>query len=102
MPSKVVSIKAIGIAMKLTLEGISQLAYPQTWVFVAVVVLLVITQLNYLNKQSHVSLKTQNSDDFISTRQNCPENPNRKKGTIVDVEDEDEKENEDLVRINRS
>ncbi|KAF9620771.1 hypothetical protein IFM89_014504 [Coptis chinensis] len=46
----VVSIKAIGIAIKLTLEGISQLAYPQTWVFVAVAVVLVITQLNYLNK----------------------------------------------------
>ncbi|KAK9051931.1 hypothetical protein SSX86_028559 [Deinandra increscens subsp. villosa] len=46
----VVSIKAIGIAIKLTLEGISQIAYPQTWVFVTVAVLCVITQLNYLNK----------------------------------------------------
>ncbi|KAI3780924.1 hypothetical protein L2E82_10917 [Cichorium intybus] len=46
----VVSIKAIGIAVKLTLEGISQIAYPQTWVFVTVAVLCVITQLNYLNK----------------------------------------------------
>ncbi|KAF9619418.1 hypothetical protein IFM89_006993 [Coptis chinensis] len=86
----VVSIKAIGIAIKLTLEGIIQLAYPQTWVFVAVAVVLVIIQLNYLNK--------------VGCLQNCPENPNRKKGTIVDVElddedeDEDEDENEDLVR----
>ncbi|KVI04090.1 Magnesium transporter NIPA [Cynara cardunculus var. scolymus] len=46
----VVSIKAIGIAIKLTLEGVSQVAYPQTWVFVTVAVLCVITQLNYLNK----------------------------------------------------
>lgn len=46
----VVSIKAIGIAIKLTLEGVSQIAYPQTWVFVTVAVLCVITQLNYLNK----------------------------------------------------
>ncbi|KAF6154832.1 hypothetical protein GIB67_033861 [Kingdonia uniflora] len=46
----VVSIKAIGIAVKLTFEGISQLAYPQTWFFVTIAILFVITQLNYLNK----------------------------------------------------
>lgn len=44
------SIKAIGIAIKLTLEGVSQVAYPQTWLFVTVAVVCVITQLNYLNK----------------------------------------------------
>ncbi|RDX67611.1 putative magnesium transporter NIPA6, partial [Mucuna pruriens] len=32
----VVSIKAIGIAIKLTLDGISQIAYPHTW-FVLIV-----------------------------------------------------------------
>ncbi|KAI3818951.1 hypothetical protein L1987_12773 [Smallanthus sonchifolius] len=32
--------------------GISQIAYPQTWVFVTVAVLCVITQLNYLNKET--------------------------------------------------
>lgn len=46
----VVSIKAIGIAIKLTLEGISQVAYPETWVFLTVAIVCVITQLNYLNK----------------------------------------------------
>ncbi|KAL3730860.1 hypothetical protein ACJRO7_027823 [Eucalyptus globulus] len=46
----VVSIKAIGIAIKLTLEGISQIAYPQTWFFVTVAAVCVVTQLNYLNK----------------------------------------------------
>lgn len=46
----VVSIKAIGIAIKLTLEGSSQIAYPQTWFFVTVATICVITQLNYLNK----------------------------------------------------
>ncbi|XP_071700739.1 probable magnesium transporter NIPA6 isoform X1 [Rutidosis leptorrhynchoides] len=46
----VASIKAIGIAIKLTLEGVNQIAYPQTWVFVTAAVLCVITQLNYLNK----------------------------------------------------
>lgn len=46
----VVSIKAIGIAIKLTLEGTSQIAYPQTWFFLSVAVISVIAQLNYLNK----------------------------------------------------
>ena len=47
---QVMSIKAIGIAIRLTLEGVSQVAYPQTWLFVTVAVVCVITQLNYLNK----------------------------------------------------
>ncbi|CAH1429057.1 unnamed protein product [Lactuca virosa] len=47
---EVVSIKAVGIAIELILEGINQISYPQTWVFVTVAVLCVITQLSYLNK----------------------------------------------------
>ncbi|XP_044508987.1 probable magnesium transporter NIPA6 isoform X2 [Mangifera indica] len=46
----VVSIKAIGIAIKLTLDGINQIAYLQTWFFLTVAAICVITQLNYLNK----------------------------------------------------
>ncbi|KAL9244874.1 hypothetical protein vseg_018592 [Gypsophila vaccaria] len=46
----VVSIKAIGIAIKLTLEGINQLTFPQTWFFMTVGAICVIMQLNYLNK----------------------------------------------------
>lgn len=46
----VVSVKAIGIAIKLTLEGKNQLMFPQTWFFVTVGAICVITQLNYLNK----------------------------------------------------
>uniref|UniRef100_I1LIY2 Probable magnesium transporter n=1 Tax=Glycine max TaxID=3847 RepID=I1LIY2_SOYBN len=46
----VVSIKAIGIAIKLTLDGISQIVYPQTWFFLTVAIICVITQLNYLNR----------------------------------------------------
>lgn len=52
---QVVSIKAIGIAIKLTLEGINQIAYPQTWFFLSVAVICVITQLNYLNRVSLMS-----------------------------------------------
>ena len=56
---QVVSIKAIGIAIKLTLEGVSQMAYPQTWFFLTVAVICVVTQLNYLNKVSMVLLHWQ-------------------------------------------
>ncbi|KAF6139450.1 hypothetical protein GIB67_026292 [Kingdonia uniflora] len=46
----VMSVKALGIALKLTFSGTNQLIYPQTWVFVFVVLTCVITQMNYLNK----------------------------------------------------
>ncbi|KAF9606711.1 hypothetical protein IFM89_027755 [Coptis chinensis] len=64
----VVSIKAIGIAIKLTLEGIIQLAYPQTWVFVAVAVVLVITQLNYLNKLVYEAAETDGTYQLMMQR----------------------------------
>ncbi|XP_059631919.1 probable magnesium transporter NIPA4 isoform X2 [Cornus florida] len=46
----VMSVRALGIALKLTFSGINQLLYPQTWVFAVVVVTCVLTQMNYLNK----------------------------------------------------
>ncbi|KAK0588580.1 hypothetical protein LWI29_002876 [Acer saccharum] len=46
----VMSVKALGIAMKLTLSGTNQLIYPQTWAFTLVVITCVLTQMNYLNK----------------------------------------------------
>ncbi|XAR56318.1 hypothetical protein NMG60_11036754 [Bertholletia excelsa] len=46
----VMSVKALGIALKLTFSGMNQLVYPQTWVFTFVVITCVITQMNYLNK----------------------------------------------------
>lgn len=46
----VMSVKALGIALKLTLTGMNQLIYPQTWFFTIVVGTCVITQMNYLNK----------------------------------------------------
>ncbi|KAK1571799.1 hypothetical protein Q3G72_023197 [Acer saccharum] len=46
----VMSVKALGIALKLTFSGMNQLVYPQTWVFTLVVLSCVITQMNYLNK----------------------------------------------------
>lgn len=46
----VVSIKAIGVAIKLTLDGMNQVAYPHTWLFVVVAIICVVSQINYLNK----------------------------------------------------
>ncbi|KAJ6803370.1 putative magnesium transporter NIPA6 [Iris pallida] len=46
----VMSIKAIGIAIKLTLEGINQAGYFQTWVFAMVAISCITIQLIYLNK----------------------------------------------------
>ena len=47
---QVMSVKALGIAMKLTLQGQNQLVYPQTSVFALVVLTCILTQMNYLNK----------------------------------------------------
>lgn len=44
------SVKALGIALKLTFQGDNQLVYPQTSVFAMVVITCVLTQMNYLNK----------------------------------------------------
>lgn len=48
--SKVMSVKALGISLKLTLSEMNQLVYPQTWFFTLVVLVCVIIQTNYLNK----------------------------------------------------
>ncbi|KAK2445122.1 putative magnesium transporter NIPA6 [Trifolium repens] len=45
----VMSVKAIGIAIKLTLDGANQFVYFQTWIFTMVAVSCIITSLNYLN-----------------------------------------------------
>lgn len=50
------SVKAIGIALKLTLSGMNQLVYPQTWAFTLVVIVCVITQMNYLNKVTNFTI----------------------------------------------
>ena len=47
---QVMSVKALGIALKLTFSGMNQLIYPQTWAFTIVVLICVVTQMNYLNK----------------------------------------------------
>ncbi|GAV70296.1 Mg_trans_NIPA domain-containing protein [Cephalotus follicularis] len=46
----VMSVKALGISLKLTFEGNNQLVFPETWFFMLVVLTCVITQMNYLNK----------------------------------------------------
>ncbi|KAJ3675728.1 hypothetical protein LUZ60_004770 [Juncus effusus] len=46
----VMSVKAAAIAIKLTFSGTNQFKYVQTWVFISVVVVCCLVQLNYLNK----------------------------------------------------
>ncbi|GJN40497.1 hypothetical protein PR202_gb29718 [Eleusine coracana subsp. coracana] len=46
----VMSVRAFGIALKLTFSGTNQLFYPQTWAFALIVATCVSTQINYLNK----------------------------------------------------
>lgn len=49
---QVMSVKALGTSLKLTFEGKNQLIYPETWLFMVVVAICVIMQMNYLNKAS--------------------------------------------------
>jgi len=44
------AIKGFGIAVKLTLSGSNQFVYPSTYVFMIVVVVCILTQMNYFNK----------------------------------------------------
>jgi len=44
------SIKAFGIALKLTLGGSNQFGNPSTYVFAILVVVCILTQMNYFNK----------------------------------------------------
>ncbi|CAG8927373.1 unnamed protein product [Penicillium salamii] len=46
----VMSVKAFGIAVKLTAGGDNQFTHPSTYVFLSVLVITTLTQMNYLNK----------------------------------------------------
>ncbi|KAG5371942.1 putative magnesium transporter NIPA1 [Yarrowia sp. C11] len=46
----VMSIKAFGIALKLTLEGNNQFTHASTYLFLMVVAVCILTQMNYFNK----------------------------------------------------
>ena len=46
----VMSIKAFGIALKLTWSGKNQFTHPSTYAFIIVSVVCIITQMNYFNK----------------------------------------------------
>lgn len=46
----VMSIKAFGIALKLTFAGNNQFTHVSTYLFIAVVVVCIMTQMNYFNK----------------------------------------------------
>lgn len=44
------SVKAFGIALKLTLNGNNQFTHPSTYAFAIVTAVCILTQMNYLNK----------------------------------------------------
>ncbi|KAF8394034.1 hypothetical protein HHK36_020236 [Tetracentron sinense] len=46
----VMSVKALGIALKLTFSGVNQFIYFQTWFFTVVVIVCCLLQMVYLNK----------------------------------------------------
>ena len=46
----VMSVKGLGVALKLTFAGNNQFTHPSTYCFVIVVVVCILTQMNYFNK----------------------------------------------------
>ncbi|KAI4199114.1 MAG: hypothetical protein LQ346_002633 [Caloplaca aetnensis] len=46
----VMSVKAFGIALRLTFDGKNQFTYPSTYVFIIVTTVCILTQMNYFNK----------------------------------------------------
>ncbi|KAK5152344.1 hypothetical protein LTR16_001805 [Cryomyces antarcticus] len=46
----IMAVKAFGIALKLTFGGNNQFTHPSTYVFMIVVVVCILTQMNYFNK----------------------------------------------------
>lgn len=46
----IMAVKAFGIAVKLTLGGKNQFVYPSTYVFAIIMIVCILTQMNYLNK----------------------------------------------------
>lgn len=46
----IVSIKAFGIALKLTLNGNNQFTHLSTYLFICIVIVCIMTQMNYFNK----------------------------------------------------
>ncbi|RYO97762.1 hypothetical protein DL766_000721 [Monosporascus sp. MC13-8B] len=46
----VMSVKAFGIALKLTLAGHNQFSHPSTYVFMILTAVCILTQMNYFNK----------------------------------------------------
>lgn len=77
------SIKAIGIAIKLTMEGWSQVAHFQTWIFVMVAISCIIIQLNYLNKVISTSVLFKYSRDNYGVK--SPINPKLKPMITVNL-----------------
>jgi len=49
----IMAIKAFGIALKMTFAGDNQFSHPSTYVFMIIIIVCILTQMNYLNKALH-------------------------------------------------
>jgi hypothetical protein len=65
----IMAIKGFGIALKLTLGGNNQLSNPSTYVFAIVVVVCILTQMNYFNK----ALSQFNTNMYVYLLQKHPQ-----------------------------
>jgi hypothetical protein len=66
------AVKAFGIALKMTFGGNNQFTHPSTYVFAIVVVVCILTQMNYFNKalsQFSTSMYVFHLILFMSVRQ---------------------------------
>ena len=48
------SVKTLGLALKMTFEGNNQMREIETWMMTSFVIFCVLTQMNYLNKSMSV------------------------------------------------
>ena len=65
----IMAIKGFGIALKLTLGGNNQFGYPSTYVFAIVVVVCILTQMNYFNK----ALSQFSTNMYVATSPTAPQ-----------------------------
>lgn len=64
----IMSIKGFGIAVKLTFGGNNQFSHPSTYVFMIVVIVCILTQMNYFNK----ALSQFSTNMYVSHTDNIP------------------------------
>ena len=75
----IMAIKGFGIALKLTLGGRNQFGNPSTYVFAIVVVVCILTQMNYFNK----ALSQYSTNMYVHIPQTPHSTPRSKQTTDI-------------------